>query len=129
MTKDRAVLIMKESKKGGVAINYRPIVCLPIMWKLLTQISGDEIYSYLDGSILLQTEQKCCCRGSRGTKHQFLIDKTILRNCRKAKRNLAVRFIDCKEVFGTVPLFLVKRDTKNCGSGRQHAQIIMSEHV
>ena len=43
MTKDRTVLIMKGSKKGKLASNYRPIACLSIMWKLLTAIIGDEI--------------------------------------------------------------------------------------
>ena len=58
MTKSRTVLIMKGSKKRGVASNYRPIACLPIMWKLLTQISGDEIYGHLERSSLLQNEEK-----------------------------------------------------------------------
>ena len=70
ITKGRTVLIMKDSKKGGVASNYRPIACLPIMWKLLTGIAGDEIYGHLEGSSLLQNEQRGCCRGARGTKDQ-----------------------------------------------------------
>ena len=52
MTKVKTVLIMKDSKKGGVARNYRPIACLPIMWKLLTGIIGDEIYGHLERSSL-----------------------------------------------------------------------------
>ena len=41
ITKGRTVLIMKDSKKGGVTSNYRSIACLPILWKLLTGIIGD----------------------------------------------------------------------------------------
>ena len=63
---------------------------------------------------MLQNEQKGCCRGSRGTKDQLLIDETIFRNCRKAKRNLAIRFL--QESVQHSALFLVKRDTKNGGS-------------
>ena len=95
MTKNRTVLIMKkDSKKGRIASNYRPTACLPIFWKLLTGIIGDKVYVYLERSSLLQDEQKSCCRGSRGTKEQLLIDKTVLRYCRKAKRNLVIGFIN-----------------------------------
>ena len=53
MTKDRAVLIIKDSKKFGVESNYRPVGCLPIIWKLLTGINGNEIYGHLERSSLL----------------------------------------------------------------------------
>ena len=76
-TKGRIVLIMKDSKKGGVASNYRPTACLPIMWNSLTGIIGDEIYDHLERSSLLQNEKKSCRRESRETKDQLLIDKTI----------------------------------------------------
>ena len=38
MTKGRTVLIQKDRSKGTVASNYRPITCLPLVWKLLTGI-------------------------------------------------------------------------------------------
>ena len=38
MIKRRTVLIQKDSCKGKVASNYRPIACLPLMWKLLTGV-------------------------------------------------------------------------------------------
>ena len=56
MTKGITVLIMKDSKKGGVASNYRSIACLRIMWKTLTGIIEDEIYGHLARSSLLQNE-------------------------------------------------------------------------
>ena len=33
MTKGRTVLMQKDKKKGKTAINYRPITCLPLVWK------------------------------------------------------------------------------------------------
>ena len=56
MTKGITVLIMKDSKKGGVASNYRSIACLHIMWKTLTGITEDEIYGHLARISLLQNE-------------------------------------------------------------------------
>jgi hypothetical protein len=38
MVKGRTVLIQKDKSKGTVVGNYRPIACLPLMWKLLTSI-------------------------------------------------------------------------------------------
>ena len=35
MVRGRMVLIQKDPKKDTQANNYRPIACLPIMWKLL----------------------------------------------------------------------------------------------
>ena len=56
MKKGITVLIMKDSKKGGVASNYRSIACLHIMWKTLTGITEDEIYGHLTRISLLQNE-------------------------------------------------------------------------
>ena len=38
MVKGRTVLIQKDPANGTVASNYRPIACLPLMWKLLTGV-------------------------------------------------------------------------------------------
>ena len=47
MTEGRAVLIMKDKSKGTVVGNYRPIACLPLMWKLFTAIFSEAMYGYL----------------------------------------------------------------------------------
>ncbi|XP_069997569.1 uncharacterized protein [Penaeus vannamei] len=60
--------------------NFRPITCLPLLWKLLTGIIAEELYNYLEEAALLTWEQKGCRKGSRGTKDQLLIDKMILKN-------------------------------------------------
>ena len=45
MTEASTVLIMKDIKKGNVASNYRPVTCLPMMYKLLTGIIGEYLYN------------------------------------------------------------------------------------
>ena len=47
MTECRTVLIMKDKSEGTVVGNYRPITCLPLMWKLLTTIFPEAMYGYL----------------------------------------------------------------------------------
>ena len=103
MTEGRTVLIQKDPAKGTVASNYRPIACLPLMWKLLTGIFADKIYSHLLENDILPEEQKGCRKKSRGTKDQLLIDKTILRETRIRKRCLAMAWIDYRKAYDMVP--------------------------
>ena len=99
------------------------------MWKLLAGIIEDEIYGHLEKSSLLQNEQNVCRRVSRGTKEQLLIDRTILTNCREAKRNLAMEFIDYKKAYDMMPHSCLYKTLKMVEVSKQHLQIIMSEHV
>ena len=111
----------------GVASNYRPQACLPIMWKLLTQIIIDEICAHIDRNSLLQNEQKVCGRGCGGAKDQ-LIDNTILRSCRKAKKSSHQIYRLQESTQHGVP-FLLKRETKNYESVTKHLVITRSEHA
>lgn len=99
--KGRTVLIQKDPAKGTQASYYRPIVCLPIMWKLLTGIMGEKLYQYLERNG--ENEQKGCRKGSRGTKDQLLIDKAILNNCRRRLANFSMAWIDYKKAYDMVP--------------------------
>ena len=103
MVKGRTVLIQKDSAKGTEVSNYRPIACLPLMWKLLTGIFADKIYDHLEVNRLLPDEQKGCRRRSRGTKDQLLIDKAVLREARAKKRNLSMAWIDYQKAYDSVP--------------------------
>ena len=83
--------------------NYRPITCLPITWKVLTGIIAKDLYQHLHQSSLLPDEQKGCRKESRGTKDQLVIDRAILCDCKQRKTNLAIAWIDYKNVFDSVP--------------------------
>ena len=103
MVKGRTVLVQKDSCKGKVASNYRPIACLPLMWKLLTGVLAETLYQHSDSNCLFPDEQKGCRKRSRGTKDQLLIDKQILREARLKKRCLAMGWIDYRKVYDMVP--------------------------
>ena len=107
MTVGRTSLFMKDPAKGTRADNYRPIACLPLMWKLLTGILSEKIYCHLDGNNLLPDEQKGCRKRSRGTKDQLLIDKMILRDA-KVGKNLSMAWIDYKKAYDMVPHSWIK---------------------
>ena len=50
-----------------------------------------------------------------GVVYQLLIDKTILKNCRKAKRILAIGFIGNKKAYDMVPHSWLKETLKMAG--------------
>ena len=101
-------LCLKDISKGNAVENYRPITCLPLMWKLLTGVIAEEMYGYLEGENLLPNEQKGCKRKSRGTKDQLLIDKTVLKDCRKRHTNLAMAWIDYRKAYDFIPHSWIK---------------------
>ena len=55
---------MKDPNKGVKPGNFRPITCLPIMWKLLSGILADFMYQHLESQELIPEEQKGCKRNS-----------------------------------------------------------------
>ena len=103
LIKGRTVLIQKDKAKGNIASNYRPITCLPLVWKLLTGILEDKIHDYLENNILLLEERKGCRRKCKRTGDLLFIDKMILREVRMRKKNLAVAWIDYKKAYDMVP--------------------------
>ena len=76
MTHGHRALCQKDPQKGNTADKYRATTSLPLMWKLLTRVTAEEMYNYLQRVKVLPEEKKGCKRGSRGTKDQLLIGET-----------------------------------------------------
>ena len=95
--------LIPKSEETKQPDKYRPICCLTTTYKWLTGIIGDAIYDHLEHGNYLENEQKGCVRNRLGTKDQLLINKTILEDCRKRKRNLSMAWIDYKKAFDSVP--------------------------
>ena len=92
----------RENIDGSLS-KRRPISCLPLMWKLMTGTIAGSIYNFLDMNNKLPVEQKGCRKKSRGTKDQLLIDKTILRDCKKRYTNPRMTWIDFRKEYDMVP--------------------------
>ena len=86
MTMGRTMLLLKDMLKGSIPSNFRPITCLPVMWKLLTTILTKEVYQHLWKEDLIPAEQKGCTRSSRVSKDQQLIDCTILKDTKTRRK-------------------------------------------
>ena len=60
LTKGSTALLQTEKSEGNITSNYRPLTCLPLMWKLLSGVIADQIYGHLDQQKLLLAKQKGC---------------------------------------------------------------------
>ena len=65
------------------------------------------MYNFLEREKILPDEQKGCRKGSQGTKGQLLIDKTVLRDCKRRKTALAMAWIDYNKEYDIVPDSLI----------------------
>jgi len=83
--------------------NYRPVTCLPTIYKLITSIITRCMQKYMDDENLMPKEQKGCCSRSKGCKDQLLISKAILQECKHKKKNLCMAWIDYQKAFDRVP--------------------------
>ena len=92
MDTGKTLLCIKEIQKGNLVSNFIP--CVPLIWKLLTSILAEELYEHLEKTNSLQWEQKRCRKGSRGTKDQLLIDKIIVKDCKRWLTSLAVVWLN-----------------------------------
>ena len=103
LTRGRTLLLQKDKRKGNVASNYRPITCLPLMWKLLRGVIADPIYAHLDYEKLLPEQQKGSMKGSRGTNDLLYIDRAVIKEVKSRNKNLAMAWIDYKKACHMVP--------------------------
>ena len=103
LTRGRTSLLQKDKSKGNVVSNYRPITCLPLMWKLFTGVIADQIYAHWDQEKLLPEEQKGYKKGSRGTNNLLYIDRAVIKEVKSRNKNLAMTGIDYKKAYDTVP--------------------------
>ena len=103
MTTGRIALVQKDKNKVNVTSEYRPVTCLPIMWKLLTGIISERLYNYLEETNTIPHQQKSCRRKCKGTKDQLLIDKMVMMNSKRRKTNPSMAWIDYKKAFDMIP--------------------------
>ncbi|MGY8822311.1 MAG: RNA-directed DNA polymerase, partial [Pseudomonadales bacterium] len=126
MVTGRTVLIQKDPAKGTEASNYRPIACLPLMWKLLSGIFADRVYTHLLDNQLLPEEQKGGRKKSRGTKDQLFIDKAILKEVKRLKGNVAMSWIDYKKAYDMVPHSWIKEILSITGVAANIQNLVMN---
>ena len=83
--------------------NYRPITCLPTIYKLLTSVLTSKITMHVNANNILAPTQNGCKPRSRGTKELLLIDTAICQQVRRNRKNLTAAWIDYKKAYDSVP--------------------------
>ena len=85
----------KTPKKKLFPSNYKPITCLPLMWKILATHIREEIIYLLVGLRLFPEEQKGCHKGTRETGDLLYIDQHIFEesNDRRKKYNYGLDWL------------------------------------
>ena len=75
----------------------------------MSGVIADQICGYLDHQKLLPEEQKGCRKRSRGTNDLLYIDRTLIREVKYRKKNLAMAWIDYNKAYDMVPHSQIKK--------------------
>ena len=83
--------------------NYRPIACLNTMYKIYTGILNVFIEDHCSTNDIITLEQAGGKKGSWGCSDQLLINKMVLDEVRKYRRNLFCMWFDYRKAFDSIP--------------------------
>ena len=86
------------------------------------------MYTHLLDNQLLPEEQKGARKKSRGTKDQLLIDKTILKEVKRLKKNVVMSWIDYKKAYDMVPHSWIK-ETLNITGVAKNIQHLLTNSM
>ena len=92
----------KRSRQRNPANNYRPITCLPMIWKMLTAQIKENIKYSLTSREIFPEEKKGCQKRSRGTEDILYIEQHVFNESKARRKNLAMAWIDYKKAYDMV---------------------------
>ncbi|XP_075983196.1 uncharacterized protein LOC142981283 [Anticarsia gemmatalis] len=95
--------MLPKSNHTSEPSQYRPITCLPTLYKILTSTITRKINNHIENNCIIAEEQKGCRRGHMGCKEQLVIDSTIHKHATTKNRNLHCTYIDYKKAFDSIP--------------------------
>ena len=78
------------------------IMCLSMMWKILTAQIREEVYYLLVNRELFVDKQKGCQRETRRTSDLLYIDQHILKESKRRQKNGTMASIDYIKAYDTV---------------------------
>ena len=128
LNEGRTLLCVKDVSKGTAVDNFRPITCLPLLWKLFSGVISEDIYNHLIDRNIFPEEQKGCKKKCRGTQDQLIIDKMVLKNCKRRLTNMAVAWIDYRKAYDMIPHSWIKETLSIFGIS-QNIQTMMANSM
>ncbi|KAL0803287.1 hypothetical protein ABMA28_017234 [Loxostege sticticalis] len=102
LTKGTTYMLPKRSNTEDPS-QYRPITCLPTLYKLITSCITNKLNTHIENNNILAEEQKGCRRNHMGCKEQLVIDSIILKHAHQRRININITYIDYKKAFDSVP--------------------------
>ncbi|KAI5727410.1 hypothetical protein M8J77_001977 [Diaphorina citri] len=83
--------------------NFRPITCLPNIYKLFSSIIKTKIYKHVSENNILAQEQNGIRKKARGSKELLVIDTIVTKHAKEKNRNISVGWIDYKKCYDSIP--------------------------
>ncbi|XP_066248158.1 uncharacterized protein [Euwallacea similis] len=102
LTQGATYLLPKSPEQTEDPSKYRPITCLPTMYKVITFWLARRIYTHCDKNIIVEL-QKGCTKGAMGCKEQLIIDSVICNQAYSKNRILYMAYIDYKKAIDSMP--------------------------
>lgn len=103
LTQGITYLSPKDQNNTQDPSKYRPITCLPTLYKMITSCITQRIYKHCEINNIIAAQQKGCAKGTKGCKEQLVIDSVICNQAYTSKRNLYTAYIDYRKAFDSVP--------------------------
>ncbi|KAI5742241.1 hypothetical protein M8J77_004984 [Diaphorina citri] len=95
--------MLPKSGNLGDPGNYRPITCLPSIYKILSSIVKTKVYEHVVHNNILASEQNGARTKSRGSKESLAIDTIITKQARIKCKDLSVGWVDYRKAYDSVP--------------------------
>lgn len=102
LTQGKTYIKPKNSDTQNPA-NYRPLTCLPTLYKIITSLITHKIEKHLTQNNILTEEQKGCRKKCQGCKEQLIIDSVVMKQVEKQQRNISSCYIDYQKAFDSIP--------------------------
>ena len=102
LTTGRTTLVPKKAETRDPS-NYRPICCLPTIYKILTSIITTRMKTHIEANNIIPEEQKGCTSNSYGTIDQLIVNKMIMMDAINKSRNISTAWIDYRKAFDSIP--------------------------
>ena len=91
-----------RKKREFLSENQRPITCLNNMYKWFTSCLLAPMDQHLEHYGLMEGQQRGAKSGCFGTMDNLLIDRAVMLDCQRGKRNLSMAWIDVRKAYDSV---------------------------
>jgi len=100
-TSGMTTLIHKKGDRTEPS-NYRPITCLPTIYKLFTGLLSEAMWVHINSNSIISEEQTGCTPKRGGCMDQLLVDQMTLDHAHRRQRNLSTCWIDFRKAYDSL---------------------------